>query len=187
MAPKNINIKGLFVEIREVEIEDASFTLDLRTDPQLSKFIFKTENNLTKQEKWIEKQKILKNDYYFIISDHQEKNKIGTISIYDIENNHGEIGRWLSRGNSIQNIDSIILAYDFAFQELNLDYVDSFTNKENINIVNFHKNFGSVFIREVPKFEYKNFPSPIMQYRIEKQNYYEKIRPQQIKLLENFL
>ncbi len=178
--------KGIFVKIRKVEINDAEFTLALRLDPKISQFIFKTPPDLEKQKEWIKNQQKKTDDHYFLIEDLNDK-KLGTIAIYDVEKNCAELGRWLSRGNSLQNIDSIILTYDFAFEQLKLEYIDSFTNKNNKNVVNFHKTFGADFIEEIAEFQYKNFPDRIIKNRVEKNKYYDTLRPKQIELLQKFL
>lgn len=179
---------GLFVRIRSVQEDDAEFIIKLRTDEKNARFISKTSTDINAQINWIMNQISRVNDYYFLIEDLRSNEKIGTISIYDIKQNNAELGRWLSYGNSIQNIDSIILAYDFGFETCKLDYIDTFTMKENINVVNFHKNFGADFIKKLEAKEYnENIGQEIMQYRVTKEKYYATIRPKQIELIRNFL
>lgn len=178
-------LKGMFVGLRSVTENDAEFILKIRTDEKLAKFLNKTSPDIEMQKTWIRGQIARDGDYYFIIEDLKSGNPLGCISIYDIVEKSGEFGRWISIGNSLQNIESCILLYDFAFEK-GLDFVDSFTDMKNSNIVNFHKSFGAVFVKELASGEYKNNSSNFAQYRMTKEHYQE-VRESKITLLKNFL
>lgn len=60
-------IQGKYINLREAQIEDSAFILSLRTDPNKSQFLNKTENSLEKQEAYMRRYKTLDNEWYYII------------------------------------------------------------------------------------------------------------------------
>lgn len=135
-------IIGKYSKLRSVEIDDAEFILSLRLDDKLNRYINKVDNDINRQKEWIKLQQKRKGDYYFIISD-LNNHPLGTISLYNIKDENAEFGRWVSKGNMIVNIESAILIYEFAFENLKLDLVYTNTMAENKQVVNFHKRFGA--------------------------------------------
>lgn len=135
-------IEGKLTDLRLVEITDAEFILSLRLDENLNRFVNKVSPDIIKQREWIRSQQVKENDYYFIIQD-KANNSLGTISLYNIENETGEFGRWVSIGNALQNLESVILLHKFGFNVLNLKLIHSNTVVENKKVLGFHKNFGA--------------------------------------------
>lgn len=135
-------IIGKYSKLRSVKTEDAEFILSLRLNDKLNKYINKVDNDIKKQEEWINLQQQREGDYYFLILN-LDNQPLGTISLYNIKENNAEFGRWVSKGNMIINIESAILIHKFAFEDLNLDLVYTNTMAENKQVVNFHKRFGS--------------------------------------------
>jgi len=135
-------IIGKYSKLRSVKTEDAEFILSLRLDDSLNKYINKVDDDIKKQEEWISLQQQREGDYYFLILDLNNK-PLGTISLYNIKENDAEFGRWVSKGNMILNIESVLLIHKFAFEYCDLDLVYTNTMVENKKVVNFHKRFGA--------------------------------------------
>lgn len=173
-------LKGKFVNLRSVLTSDSEFILKLRLDENLNKYINKVDNDLEKQILWIKNQQKAENDYYFLIES-IEGNPLGTISLYNIQNSEGEFGRWVSIGNSVQNLESVIILHDFGFYELGLDLIYSETVRENKKVLNFHKRFGATILNDFT--EYNNF---ILQKAIIKKDEYKNIRKKNIELINYF-
>ncbi len=144
-------IIGKYMKLRSVKVNDSEFILSLRLDQKLSRYINKVDNDIKKQEDWIMAQREREGDYYFIILD-LNNNLLGTISLYNIKDKTAEFGRWVSKGNMITNIESVILLHKFAFEKLGLELVYTNTMAENKQVVNFHKRFGAL-IEEEPYFD----------------------------------
>jgi RimJ/RimL family protein N-acetyltransferase len=176
-------IKGKFVYLVAAQVEDTEFILSLRNNPALNKYISKTENNIEKQRQWIAKQQERKGDYYFIIKD-KDNSKIGTISIYNIENKEGEFGRWLLNGNSIHALESALLIHEFGFYVLDLDIIYSYTVIENKKVINFHKRFGASLSNETKEHPIEGF---LMQKAFIKKDDFFEIKNKNYKLIEKFL
>lgn len=124
-------VEGIFVNLRSVRVEDANFILTLRNNRIISKYLPPLNVTTEQQQSWIKEQRVDNNSFYFIIEDRFLKTDIGTISIYNIEGNHSECGRFCSLGNFIQNSEAAILLGDFIFENLNLDYLDIWVYKDN--------------------------------------------------------
>jgi len=133
------------VRRRLVEIRDSSFILSLRTNERLSKFISTTENNLSKQEKWIELYKIREinmQEFYFIFE--SDKNiPYGLIRIYNIDEHSFEIGSWIFTVNSPEGLSILadLSVRDFAFENFNFDFCRFEVRKMNNAVAAYHKRF----------------------------------------------
>lgn len=175
-------IVGHFSKLRYVKLDDAKQILKLRLDENLNRYINKVDNDVEKQRCWIDYHQKLEGDYYFVIED-INNNLVGTVSIYNISENEGELGRWVSKANSIINLESIILAYDFAFDILKLDKIWMYVIKDNTKVVKFHKVFGSKCLGE-NLIKYK--PFEMIEFCTDKE-LYKDIRKINIDIINKFL
>lgn len=158
-------ILGKYINLREADVEDSSFILELRTCPKKSKFINKTDPNLDKQIDYMKNYKTLDNEWYFIIEDKHE-NPVGTISVYpypifsdrwvdETASLHYQKplgvmgpGRWLMVNNShpIMGIESDVLVKEFFFNVLKHTMMPMVIHKDNVSVLNFHKKWGAVVV-----------------------------------------
>lgn len=172
-------LKGNFVTLRSVMPKDAEFILKLRQREDISKFLHKVDNSIDKQVEWIKTHQAMDGDYYFLIWDKNYNKRIGTISLYNKEEMHCEIGRAASIGTVVENIDAIIVTYDFAFKELKYDYLIGTISPENSQVKELDKKFGFKFNDEVLNIDGMQLQSG----KILKEDYYKK-RPEIVRLLE---
>ena len=135
-------IEGKYVNLRSVEEKDAAFTLSLRQDPQLTKYLPKLEITLEQQINWIKKQRTTEGDYYFVI-ENKEGKSIGVIGVYDVTDKCAETGRIAVIGTSFESIEAQLLSFDFAFDVLNLEYTVNYVMADNIHAIRFSQIFGS--------------------------------------------
>ena len=136
-------IEGKYVNLRSVDTEYAAFTLSLRQDPELTKYLPKLDITVDQQRNWITKQREKEGDYFFVIMD-KGNNRIGVIGIYDIKNGQGETGRIAIKGNSFQSIEAQLLSFDFAFDELGLEKTVNYVYSDNVHATRFSQLFGSI-------------------------------------------
>lgn len=136
-------ISGNLVDLKAVEIKDAQFTLAIRQDPQITKYLPRIDITLDQQIQWIKKQREEENGYFFVVWDKQG-NRLGTIGIYDINGNMGEGGRLALYGDSFQKIEAGLLMSEFEFEVLHLDYVIGWVEADNISAIRWNKWFGGV-------------------------------------------
>lgn len=137
-------IIGKYVNLREIEVEDAEFVLSLRCDEKKARFLNKTEYNIEKQQDYIRRYKTLDNEYYFIIEDKQDK-PIGTIRIYDITDNSFCPGSWLMMDgvSAQQSFEGDYLAKKFAFEQTGYNKFHFDVRKGNKKVLRFHELMGA--------------------------------------------
>lgn len=137
-------IEGRYVDLRSCTEEDAEFTRAIRNDPEFVKFLPAIDNTLEQQKTWIRNQREKEGDYFFVVWD-KEGNRIGTISIYDINGDHAESGRLAIKGsNPFQALEAQILSFRFAFNSLGLECIDGFIFADNDRAIRFNKQFGGI-------------------------------------------
>jgi RimJ/RimL family protein N-acetyltransferase len=142
-------VRGKTIFLREVMISDAEFIIKLRTDPEKSKHLSVTQNNIDMQKIFISNYLESRIDYYFIISDWSQC-PLGTIRIYDVRDDSFCWGSWILSKEAPKNaaIESALLIYDFAFFSLHYPTSHFDVRKENHKVVDFHKRFGACIVRE---------------------------------------
>ena len=91
-------IKGRFVELKSITLDDVQFSFDIRSAPENRETVGVVAKSLEDQRKFIEWQIKEPNDYYFVVYNRKGE-KIGLIGIYDIHGDTAEIGREVSYGN----------------------------------------------------------------------------------------
>jgi RimJ/RimL family protein N-acetyltransferase len=157
-------VTGRYLNLRISRQQDAEFILQLRLNPQLNKFIGKTDPDVEKQRQWLQKSLDSNNDFNFIIED---KNSIpfGTIAVYNINYSDltAEWGRWILQPFApfCFPIESAVLLLYFAFRKLKLRKLHGGANNLNKHIVDFHKLYATVSLVDQTHtwftFEEKNF------------------------------
>lgn len=135
-------LEGRYVDLRSCSEDDAEFTRDIRKDPKFVKFLPEIDNTVEQQKLWIRSQRLKKGDYFFVVWD-KDGNRIGTISIYNVNGEHAESGRLAIRGtNPFQALEAQILSFRFAFGFLGLECVDGYIFADNERAISFNKQFG---------------------------------------------
>lgn len=141
-------ITGKLVKLRSVCVNDAEYTFKIRQDKEKTKYLHAVEGSIGSQEKWIEEQQKRLGDYFFLVLDIQN-NPIGTYSVYNIafDKSKAETGRAILYGNPAQNLETILLFFDFCFIEQSILNLYSYTAKENTNANGVAKRLGGSVIR----------------------------------------
>lgn len=142
-------VRGKSIFLREVTIDDAEFIIKLRTDPEKSKHLSVTPNDIDKQKSFISSYLKSQADYYFIICD-WSRCPLGTIRIYDVRDDSFCWGSWILSKDAPSNaaIESALLIYDFAFFSLHYPESHFDVRKVNHRVVDFHKRFGACIVGE---------------------------------------
>lgn len=145
-------LQGRYCSLRLVDVQDATFILKLRTDEKKSKYLNKTENDICKQIDWIRAYKVREAqgyEYYFVIQD-VLGNPIGTYRLYGIQDSMATPGSWiLIDGVDIRvSLESVLLMYEFIFQNLKKEKIIFDVRKDNKKVVRFHESYGSLRVGE---------------------------------------
>lgn len=140
--------------LRLVTLDDAIFILSLRQNSKLNQFLSKVSMDVSKQIDWIRSYKEREAhglDYYFIIIDKQ-LDAVGTVRIYNINyvSSSFDWGSWVLAENrpKYSALDSMLLSYDFAFNELGLNLCRFKVHTANVKAKRFYERFGSQIVRQ---------------------------------------
>lgn len=137
-------IRGKYVSLQSACEDDADFTLSLRQDPVLTKYLPRLDITLQQQKEWIRKQRATEGDYFFVVRT-LENQPIGTVSIYDIKGYSSESGRLALIGNACENMEASLLLFHFAFDIIGLKEVKGYILDGNKRAERFNRQFGCIF------------------------------------------
>ncbi len=128
---------GFGHRLRPVERRDASHIFALRKDPELGRFLNPVAGGLEDQERWIEAQQALADDYYFVIETAGAARWEGVVGLYGIDDAEGEWGRWILRRGSLAALPSLLLVLRFGFEQLGLNRIYCRTLASNTMGISF--------------------------------------------------
>lgn len=176
-------IIGDLVTLRSVHIDDAEYTFKIRQDKEKTKYLHVVEGTIDSQKKWIEEQQTRLGDYFFLVTDNHD-NPIGTYSVYNIKSDksRAETGRAILYGNPAQNLETILLFFDFCFIKQDISNLYSYTAKDNTKANGVAKRLGGSVI----KCEYDNELQLEMETFLICKEAYLKNREKLVKLVNHF-
>lgn len=137
-------LEGKYVTLRSVEESDAEFILSVRNDPRISKYLPPLNVTVEQQRQWIAKQRADKDSYYFLML-LPNGDPIGSISVYDIEGETAETGRFCSLGDPMSNIETCLMLNDFCFDVIGLKSVHIWVYEGNKSVIALNQSFGYVW------------------------------------------
>ena len=141
-------IKGRFVELKSITLDDAQFSYDIRADEKNRDTVGVVAKSLEEQINYLKWQLNEPDDYYFVVFNRKGE-KIGLIGLYDIQGDTAEIGREVSYGNCVEVIESEILVEDFAMDVLGLKKLRSVIYANNTKHLNNQKHAGAKPVKKV--------------------------------------
>ena len=141
------------IYLRLIQETDLELLLNLRLNQNLNKFLNPVSNDRTQQLSWIQEYKLREAggiDYYFVIVD-KVHGDIGLVRVYNIDyaNKSFTWGSWIIQEENRPKyaaIESALLIYEFAFNELNLILAKFDVRIENEGVIKFHIRFGAKFL-----------------------------------------
>lgn len=154
------NVLGKLVYLTAVDVDDAEYTLNLRTTGKAKYTMPKIDNTIEQQKEWIKYQRATPHDYFFKIKTYDEKD-IGVVGFYDIDedNNIFEIGKYVATGRPLENVEGLILAIDICCEKYNVDKILLHVLKNNKSVYKFWKEFGA---KEDKDIIFKGYPTTEM-------------------------
>ena len=137
------------IYLRLIQDADVDFLLSLRLNQNLNSYLNQVNDDKEQQLNWLQnyKQRELNGgDYYFVIVDKQ-LGDIGLVRVYDIDyaNKSFTWGSWIIREENRPKyaaIESALLSFEFAFNELNLVVGNIDVRIGNVIADNFYRRFG---------------------------------------------
>lgn len=146
MKPRTV--RGHRVVFRNANADDASFILELRTDPKKGQFLSATPNDLELQREWLRRYVRDDEQIYFIIEDCSGE-PYGTVRLYDFQGDSFCWGSWILKDGRPSGfaIESALMVYQFALT-LGFTAAHFDVRKGNESVWQFHERFGAARVRE---------------------------------------
>ncbi|MFA0568287.1 GNAT family N-acetyltransferase [Vibrio gallaecicus] len=164
------------VKLRLVVEDDAEFIVSLRNDERYNKHLSQVQGDVGTQREWIReyKSKEKNSEQYYFIIERLDGTPCGTVRIYDFKGDSFCWGSWIlnTEKTRFSAIESALLVYKFAFDELNFKRCHFDVRKDNCKVNQFHSKFGAKKVGETEDdFLYEIFPDDIEKIKIK----YKKI------------
>lgn len=141
----SIHVEGSAFGLRPVELPDASFIVQMRTaDPSRTRYVHPISPDVELQRAWLAAYFQRGGDYYWVIERRATHQPEGLIGVYDMNHvaSSAEWGRWILRPASLAAVESALLIYRVAFEQLKLDSLYCLTVADNQPVVSFHDSCG---------------------------------------------
>ena len=146
-----IQTKNIF--LRLIEEDDVDLLLSLRLNVSLNKHLSYVEDDKEQQLNWIRNYKQRESngiDYYFVIID-KIIGKIGFVRVYNIDYATKSFtwGSWIiceDNRPKYAAIESALLIYEFAFNELGMLIAKFDVMNDNEGVIKFHNRFGAKYL-----------------------------------------
>jgi RimJ/RimL family protein N-acetyltransferase len=172
-----INIDGYTYKLRPVTLDDAEFIVSVRLeDKERNKYINTISGDINEQIKWLNAYFERDGDYYFIVENKLTSNKEGLISIYNINEDSAEWGRWVIRKGSLAAVESVYLIYEVAFNLLNLRELYCRTIIDNVSVVSFHDSLSQNKRNTVNQIELNDIPYDCVEHFVTKDYYVNELK-----------
>jgi len=173
-------IEGPGFRLRPVTDADAPLLLELRGDPELSRFLHPTPPVLSNQLSWLAAYYERAGDYYFVVERQRDGAAEGVVALYDLDETRSmaEWGRWILRRGSLAAVESAALVYRCAFDRLALARVYCRTVADNVRVVAFHDSCGCAERRVLPAhFELGGRVFDAIEHGVGRNNWRETVGP----------
>ncbi len=143
-------VQSKHLYLRLIQLSDIDLLMQLRLNKNLNQYLNKISDDSAAQLDWLNKNKQREtkgSDYYFVIVDKNE-GEVGLIRVYEINESDKSFtwGSWILREYnrpSYAAIESILLMYEFAFNELGLLKAQFMANNDNAIMLGFSTRFGA--------------------------------------------
>jgi RimJ/RimL family protein N-acetyltransferase len=137
-------VRGLAFGLRSPSGGDAQFTVDLRSDPEVARFLHPIPGDVASQHAWEVGAMAREDDLPLVIFRRATGAPEGTVGIYRIDRmaQTAEWGRWALRRNSLAAIESVLLVFGLAFDMMQLTSLFCRTLIGNRRTIEFHDALG---------------------------------------------
>ena len=137
-----LQIAGRAYRLRPVAESDARYIVDLRS--RGGTFLNTGAVTVAQQLHWLDRYFERNGDYFFVIETVDGRTREGLVSLYDVRplERSAEWGRWVLEPRSSAAVESALLVYRCAFEQLSLAQVRCRTLADNAKVVAFHESCG---------------------------------------------
>ena len=143
-------LRGLAFGLRSPQDGDAAFTVRLRSDPDVTRFLHRIPDSVVAQLQWETAALARDDDLPLIIFRTTSGAPVGTTGIYrlDWERRSAEWGRWVISNGSLAAVESVLLVMRLAFDHLSLETLYARTLADNARALSVHDSLGLTRVAE---------------------------------------
>ncbi|HET8585454.1 MAG TPA: GNAT family N-acetyltransferase [Casimicrobiaceae bacterium] len=138
----DIRREGPAFRLRPVADDDAAYIVDLRA--RAGPYINRGATTVAEQRDWLARYYERHGDYYFVVEVRRDRGREGLVGVYDADGGMAEWGRFVLEPGSIAAVETALLVYDVAFDDLGLERLRCRTLAANARVVAFHDSCGLV-------------------------------------------
>lgn len=154
-------LKGRFVTLRSITVDDAEFSYNIRKDPRFVDIMGQPAKSLEDQREFIEWQREQPGDYYFVVYNRKNE-KIGLCGVYDIQGDTGEPGREINIGMPYESVEAELVIFEFMRDVLKLKKTAFVIYKNNKRQLSMIKKKGGYEIKDtvrsgVPAYQFTTY------------------------------
>jgi RimJ/RimL family protein N-acetyltransferase len=139
-----LRLQNINTILEPVEINDAEFICELRNDPSIQKYLSNSNMvSIQDQVEWIKWNDDKKDGFYFKIIEKNTQLPVGTISIYNVDENENcaEFGRYICT-HPVQAVEAELMILSLGFNMMRLRMIYCRTVVDNKSVWNQHYKFG---------------------------------------------
>ena len=137
----SLHIEGFGIRLRPVRMSDAEMIVWLRNQDYVRGKLGDSATTVAAQEAWLAEYFARPNDYYFMIET-LAGTPVGTHGLYHFSGTTAESGRFTIRPDVVAAVPSSILAFDLAFERLQLLELVALCVATNHGIHSLNRKFG---------------------------------------------
>ena len=143
-------LRGLAFGLRSPHDGDAAFTVQLRSDPEVARFLHRIPDSVVAQQRWEADALARDDDLPLIVFRTTTDAPVGTTGIYRLDRDRmrAEWGRWVISNRSLAAVESVLLIVRVAFEQLSLQTLYARTLKENTRALSVHDGLGLTRVAE---------------------------------------
>jgi RimJ/RimL family protein N-acetyltransferase len=160
-------VTGFAFGLRSPTGDDSRFTVDLRSDPEVARFLHRIPGDVPSQRAWEEAAMARDDDLPMVIYRLATGAPEGSIGLYRIDRTcqTAEWGRWALLRRSLAAVESVLLVFTLAFDLMGLQSLGCRTLMGNSRTIEFHDGLG-LEREHISVLEIDGVEEPYVQHRI---------------------
>ena len=138
-------IIGSRLVLRNAEVDDARFIWQLRRDPHRARHLSAVPDDPQAQVEWLQAYAQDDEQAYFMVTDANLGERLGTVRLYGAQGDAFSWGSWLLKAGLPARcaIESALMVYHYGRR---LGFAGAYfeVRQDNVSVWRFHENFGAV-------------------------------------------
>jgi RimJ/RimL family protein N-acetyltransferase len=146
-VPKRV--RGLRLDLRLIQPDDAEYVYALRSNPTYNTHLSPVTGTAEDQRRWIETYKRREaegSEAYYVIERRTDGQPCGLVRLYGIEGDRFTWGSWILDAGKPPKaaLESAVLVYDAGFGDIGAKKAVFDVRRQNDRTLAFHRRFGAV-------------------------------------------